>query len=491
MLVRLILICFAITKFVSGKSVIVRAVEDVGKKKSAISNEQPHSIEYAVHKSVQEDVTRSNIGNLYSCGENSKAGSNEPSDVLIKLFADSDSIPMVSAGGMVTIKLQSTESQVEPYKCMIDSTGTGSGDWSDMEVVTNVPDKTTSSKEAYNSLNAKIAPDQRCTGSVAGVGNVCMIRCNDAVQSGSHEGCVPIQMTVGDNSTAVNSTTALYATGPPGSPGSPPQPPPGYPGSPPPPPPGSPPPPPPGYPGSPPPPPPGSPPPPPPGSPPPPPPPGSPPPPPPGTPPPPPPPGSPPPPPPGSPPPPPPPGSPPPPPPGSPPPPPPGSPPPPPPGSPPPPPPGSPPPPPPGSPPPPPPGSPPPPPPGSPPPPPPGSSPPPPPGSQPPPPSGSPGSPPPSYSDPSPGYSPPSNPPGYSSPDKAEVYPNAAAPPMNSRVIPAAIRSGNRAVKAISESNSKNPSNSLVNDDSSSRNEGEIVSENSLRERKLRRNFVA
>ncbi|EPQ67830.1 hypothetical protein BGT96224_1850 [Blumeria graminis f. sp. tritici 96224] len=238
MLVRLILIAFAITKFVSGKSVIVRAVEDVGRNISTISNEQPHSIEDAVRKSDQEDVTRSNIGNLYSCGENSKVGSNEPSDALNKLFADSDSVPMVSAGGMVTIKIQSTDSQIEPYKCMIDSTGTGSGDWSDMEVVTNVPDKTTSSKEAYNSLNAKIAPDQRCTGSVAGVSNVCIVRCNDAVQAGSHEGCVPIQMTVGGNSTAVNSSTALYATGPPGSPGSPPPPPPpGAPGSPPPPPP--------------------------------------------------------------------------------------------------------------------------------------------------------------------------------------------------------------------------------------------------------------
>lgn len=85
-----------------------------------------------------------------------------------------------------------------PYECMIDSTGTGT-QWTQMQVATNVPGTNSRSKAKatdfvsvpllnlpsmtntlFQPLTATVAADQTCTGSMAGMEGVCMVRCNNA-----------------------------------------------------------------------------------------------------------------------------------------------------------------------------------------------------------------------------------------------------------------------------------------------------------------------
>merc|ERR1711939_834450 len=92
-------------------------------------------------------------------------------------------MPQISAGGMVMMTVHQVNGDgAGPYDCMIDSTGTGT-QWTNMQVATNVPG------------------DQTCTGSVAGMDGVCMVRCNNAARAGPFGGCVAVQM-AGANATA-------------------------------------------------------------------------------------------------------------------------------------------------------------------------------------------------------------------------------------------------------------------------------------------------
>lgn len=58
-------------------------------------------------------------------------------------------------------------------------------------------------------LTAKVAADQKCTGNMGGMSNVCMVRCNNAANAGPFGGCVPVTMpSGGTNSTAASGTAS-------------------------------------------------------------------------------------------------------------------------------------------------------------------------------------------------------------------------------------------------------------------------------------------
>lgn len=66
---------------------------------------------------------------------------------MAKVVSESSGMPMISAGGMVMMTLHQVNGDgAGPYECMIDSTGTGTGGWEKMEVVTNVPGKNSRSQ---------------------------------------------------------------------------------------------------------------------------------------------------------------------------------------------------------------------------------------------------------------------------------------------------------------------------------------------------------
>lgn len=66
---------------------------------------------------------------------------------MAKVVSDSKGMPMVSAGGKIMMTVHQVNGDgAGPYTCMIDSSGTGTGGWTKMEVETNVPGKNSRSR---------------------------------------------------------------------------------------------------------------------------------------------------------------------------------------------------------------------------------------------------------------------------------------------------------------------------------------------------------
>lgn len=199
----------AITQLAAGHGAIIKAVGDMGGNGTAIGIDADTPRDGANRNPFQADSTRFKNNNVDSCGETLGGGPNEPTEMVAKVVEASSGMPMISAGGMVMMTLHQVNGDgAGPYKCMIDTTGTGTGGWKEMDVVTNVPGKNSRSKAKAEDfpLTAKVAADQTCTGSMGGMENVCMVRCNNSANAGPFGGCVPVQMVAGGAGAAGEAT---------------------------------------------------------------------------------------------------------------------------------------------------------------------------------------------------------------------------------------------------------------------------------------------
>lgn len=197
MLFESLLAGLAFAQLAAGHGAIVKATGDMGGNGTALGIDPSTPRDGATRNPFQADSTRFKNNNADACGETLGGGPNEPSKQVAKVVQDSNGMPMISQGGMVMMTLHQVNGDGGgPYDCMIDSTGTGTGGWTDMEVMTNVPGKNSRSKAKAEDfpLSAKVAADQKCTGSMGGMDNVCMVRCNNNANAGPFGGCVPVQM---------------------------------------------------------------------------------------------------------------------------------------------------------------------------------------------------------------------------------------------------------------------------------------------------------
>jgi len=197
MLFKSLLASFAAAQLVAGHGAIVKAVGDMGGSGTAIGIDASTPRDGAKRDPFQGDSTRFKNNNVDACGETVGGGPNDPAAGVAKVVKEAGGMPMISAGGMVMMTLHQVNGDgAGPYDCMIDSTGTGTGGWTKMEVATNVPGKNSRSKAKAEDfpLTAKVAADQTCTGSMGGMDNVCMVRCNNKANAGPFGGCVPVQM---------------------------------------------------------------------------------------------------------------------------------------------------------------------------------------------------------------------------------------------------------------------------------------------------------
>jgi len=216
MLFKSLFASFAAAQLVAGHGAIVKAVGDMGGQGTAIGIDASTPRDGSRREPFQADSTRFKNQNVDACGETLGGGANEAETGVAKVVESSKGMPMVSAGGMIMMTLHQVNGDgAGPYKCMIDASGTGTGGWKMMDVVTNVPGKNSRSKAKAQDfpLTAKIAADQTCTGSMAGMDNVCMVRCNNGANAGPFGGCVPIMMMAGATGAAAGNTTTPDAAG--------------------------------------------------------------------------------------------------------------------------------------------------------------------------------------------------------------------------------------------------------------------------------------
>lgn len=121
-----------------------------------------------------------------------------------------NTLPQVSTGGTVTMNLHQVNADgAGPMTCSVDPTA-GGDKFEDMTITTNVPGNNGRSNAANADfpLVAKMPAGVSCTGTVAGVQNVCMVKCQNP--SGPFGGTVAVQ--TGNGAGTANSGTANSGT---------------------------------------------------------------------------------------------------------------------------------------------------------------------------------------------------------------------------------------------------------------------------------------
>ncbi|KAG9252565.1 uncharacterized protein F5Z01DRAFT_233646 [Emericellopsis atlantica] len=199
----------ALTAFgtlVAGHGAIIAATGDMGGSGMAIGIDPSTPRDGTRDVPFQQDTTVFDGDAEFACGETDQTAENDgvneiESGVAKVMTMANDSLPMVSQGGELTMTLHQVNGDgAGPYVCMIDATGTGTN-WVAMDITQQVPGRRGRNNDGDTTdfpLSVKVAQDQMCMGNVAGMNNVCMVRCQNP--RGPFGGCVPIQM--GGNATA-------------------------------------------------------------------------------------------------------------------------------------------------------------------------------------------------------------------------------------------------------------------------------------------------
>jgi len=200
---------FAAAQLVAGHGAIIKAVGDQGGAGSAIGVDPNTPRDGTKRNPFQQDSTRFKGDNAATCGQTLGGGENDIVAGTKAVMAQmGGQLPQISPGGSISMTLHQVNGDgAGPYTCQIDSAGDGSA-FTDMQVTTQVAGKNSRSnaKAVDLPLKAAVPAGQTCGGNVAGVSNVCMVRCMNAARAGPFGGCVPVQMVNGANAAASNTT---------------------------------------------------------------------------------------------------------------------------------------------------------------------------------------------------------------------------------------------------------------------------------------------
>ncbi|MCJ1319868.1 hypothetical protein MMC15_005204 [Xylographa vitiligo] len=157
----------------------------------------------------ESDVTVFAGTQAASFGETPGGGNIDPATALPAAMAIAGTtLPQVSAGGVVTMNLHQVNADgAGPFTCSVDTTAQGTA-FVPMTVTTNVAGTKgiSTAADADFPLVASMPANAVCAGTVAGVSNVCMVKCENPV--GPFGGTVAVQMaaTAGAGNTTAPTT---------------------------------------------------------------------------------------------------------------------------------------------------------------------------------------------------------------------------------------------------------------------------------------------
>jgi hypothetical protein len=189
----------ASSPLVAGHGAIIRATGDAGGAGSAIGVVPTTPRDGTNRNPFQQDSTRFRGDAAATCGETLGGGANDINAGTAQVMQLSGAtLPQVSAGGSLMMTVHQVNSDgAGPYKCMIDSTGTGTN-WTPVAVTQNLAGndrgRNRDTQMQDLPLTVQIDAAQTCTGTVAGQSGVCMVRCENPARAGPFGGCVPMQM---------------------------------------------------------------------------------------------------------------------------------------------------------------------------------------------------------------------------------------------------------------------------------------------------------
>lgn len=189
----------ASSSLVAGHGAIIKATGDAGGAGSAIGVVPTTPRDGTNRNPFQQDSTRFRGDAAATCGETLGGGDNAVDAGTAQIMQlNGPTLPQVSAGGTLMMTVHQVNSDgAGPYKCMIDSTGTGTN-WVPMTVTQNLPGNARGRNQDTQlqdqPLNVQVDAAQTCNGTVAGQTGVCMVRCENPARAGPFGGCVPMQM---------------------------------------------------------------------------------------------------------------------------------------------------------------------------------------------------------------------------------------------------------------------------------------------------------
>ncbi|RVD85114.1 uncharacterized protein DFL_003445 [Arthrobotrys flagrans] len=159
----------------------------------------PFQQDSTIFKDQRSVAAAQGCGTTLGGGKNSVSGS-------VPAMAQAGDIAQVSPGGTLSMSLRQVNADgAGPYTCMIDATGTGAS-FTEITVTQNVPGRNGSNRQGQKTvhpLTVQMPAGMQCTGSMGGMENLCIVRCQNTARAGPFGGCVPVQM-VDPNNNANN-----------------------------------------------------------------------------------------------------------------------------------------------------------------------------------------------------------------------------------------------------------------------------------------------
>ncbi|RPA82386.1 hypothetical protein BJ508DRAFT_208309 [Ascobolus immersus RN42] len=189
-------IIFQTVAQVAGHGAIINAVGNVGGQGRALAVDPSTPRDGTRRRPFQQDSTRFRSGPT-GCGETLQNGEINIASSMSALVNDMGGLPQVTAGGELTMTLHQVNADgAGPYTCMIDMSGTGAS-YTSIVVTQNVPGsrrgRNRDGEASDFPLVAQLPANMQCTGSMAGMTGICMVRCQNPARAGPFGGCVPIQ----------------------------------------------------------------------------------------------------------------------------------------------------------------------------------------------------------------------------------------------------------------------------------------------------------
>ncbi|KAL2753096.1 hypothetical protein ACRALDRAFT_1072837 [Sodiomyces alcalophilus JCM 7366] len=188
----------ASANLVAGHGAIIMATGDAGGQGMGLGVDTSTPRDGTRRRPFQQDSTRFRGDQADTFGETIGAGDNNLESGTRAIMAEmGDQLPQITRGGQVDMLLHQVNSDGGgPYRCMINSDGTGTT-WNNIQVLVSPPGRNSRNRSGQSTafpLVAAVPQNQECTGTVAGQDNVCLVRCQNDARAGPFGGVVPVQM---------------------------------------------------------------------------------------------------------------------------------------------------------------------------------------------------------------------------------------------------------------------------------------------------------
>ncbi|KAK8010272.1 hypothetical protein PG990_009237 [Apiospora arundinis] len=185
-------------QLVAGHGAIIKAVGNAGGSGMALGVVTDTPRDGTRRNPFQQDSTRFKGDQKATFGETVGGGNNDLEAGTKAIMAETGAqLPQVTPGGEVDMTLHQVNADGGgPYTCMMSADGTGTK-WTDIQVMQSPPGQNSRNRDGAKTdfpLKAAIPADAKCTGTVAGQENVCLVRCQNAARAGPFGGVVPVQM---------------------------------------------------------------------------------------------------------------------------------------------------------------------------------------------------------------------------------------------------------------------------------------------------------